>query len=63
MDNWNETQLDENEFLVLCNCGSLLDLRDPSDVIRHLHCKTPDPQNKLIENDPAAHPKNLSRMI
>lgn len=63
MDNWNVTELDVNEFLTLCSCGSYLDLRDPFDVIKHLHPESRDHHNKLIENDPAAHPKNCSRMI
>jgi len=56
---------DEQQHFILCSCGEYIDMRDLSDVFRHLHVKnTPEPEwgSSRKIGEPAAYPRQGSRI-
>ena len=65
MTNIDHLSESERRHFILCDCGEYMDMRDLSDVFRHLHSgKTPPAQwsHSIRKNEPAAYAKNGRRL-
>lgn len=65
MKNIDHLPADEQQHFILCDCGIYVDMRELSDVFRHLHVKNiPEAEwsHSVRNGEPAAYPKKGSRV-
>jgi hypothetical protein len=55
---------DEQQHYILCDCGHYIDMRDLSDVFRHLHAPLPGPQwsHSVKVGSPQAYTKGKNTL-
>jgi len=55
---------EEQQHFIRCDCGEFVDMRDLSDVFRHLHAPVPEPEwtYSRIKDEPVAYLRSGQRI-
>jgi hypothetical protein len=54
----------EQQHYILCDCGEYVDMRNLSEVFRHLHANLPDPEwsHAVKKGEPTVYSKSGKRL-